>query len=55
MTVEQILRYTQLVRRRTELSAANPEHDEEIAQIMAELKKLRKIVEEEHERRARKC
>jgi len=54
MTVEQILRYTQLARRRTELSAANPEHDEEIAQIMSELKELRKLVDEEHRKRARR-
>lgn len=52
MTSEQILRYTQLARRRSELSMGNPEHDEEIAQIMAELKELRKLADKEHERSA---
>lgn len=53
MTVDQVVRYTQLARRRSELNPANVEHDAEIAAIMAELKELRKLVDEEHERRKR--
>ena len=52
MTVEQVVRYTELARRRSELSPANVEHDAEIAEITAELKELRKVIDAEHARRA---
>lgn len=54
MTVEQIVRYTRLVREYGELNPADADHDEKAAPLLAEIRELRKVIDAEHARRARR-
>lgn len=51
MTDKQVVRYTKLVKKLSELISANVENDAEIKAIMQEIEVLRKTVDEEHEKR----